>query len=134
MTDKCYAKCIYRPGAKLDESEKARARGPARRLLLRGAPALEPPPVPVDAGVPRQVHGPLPGRDGAGLTDMGGPRQAAGDGGRAGDGRSGRLPIAAGCVVGSRMGLTSTMRLFSGAVYALTSLTVAPSLFMLFMQ
>merc|ERR1712127_1071271 len=43
-------------------------------------------------GLPRQVHGPLPRRYGAGLADVGGASQAAGDGGAAGAGRAG-LPI-----------------------------------------
>ena len=36
MTDKCYAKCVTRPGAKLDDSEKVRW---PRRCVCRALPS-----------------------------------------------------------------------------------------------
>ena len=65
----------------------------ARVLARRATAARRHSPSPLCAsGLPRQVHGPLPRRDGAGLADVGGASQAAGDGGAAGTGRA-RLPI-----------------------------------------
>uniref|UniRef100_A0A8V1ADI7 Mitochondrial import inner membrane translocase subunit n=1 Tax=Gallus gallus TaxID=9031 RepID=A0A8V1ADI7_CHICK len=61
MTDKCFRKCIGKPGGALDNSEQVSGSGGRCGAVLR-LPGLPPLTAPRAAEVHRHVHGPLHGR------------------------------------------------------------------------
>lgn len=99
VTDTCFSKCVTRPGAKLDDSEKVclhkgspctirmrttsltRCNGPAS---IRVCPSPSFPlaaafrATPLSTGVHGQVHGSLPGCDGDSLANVGDARKVTG--------------------------------------------------------